>query len=201
MTDIDIGKRRFLGASIGVLGAIGITGCADPGTAVVAIQYMGKSERALQAGAPIDVDISKLLPGMLVTVQWRSQPIIILRRSKPVLDKLQRSAHITNLQDPNSTTKQQPIYTQNATRSIKPGLLVVNRLCTHLGCSSRYDTKAGKKDLYGLNQGGFFCACHGARFDLAGRVYKGGPATDNLHVPPHYFVNDSVLRIGQHSAS
>jgi ubiquinol-cytochrome c reductase iron-sulfur subunit len=157
---------------------------------------MTPSARARAAGAPVEVDISKLEPGQMLTVEWRGKPVWIVNRTKamlatlPTLDK--------QLVDPDSkNTDQQPAYATNKTRSIKPELLVLVGICTHLGCSPSQKFQVGPASGMGDDwQGGFFCPCHGSKFDLAGRVFKGVPAPTNLVVPPYLFVSDTRILLG-----
>lgn len=186
---VDAGKRKFLIAATSAVG-----GVAAAGVAVPLVMSMLPSARARAAGAPVEVDISKIEPGMLLTVEWRGKPVWIVSRTKEMLDILGK--HDDKLADPRSEMPQQPDYCKNATRSIKPELLVAVGICTHLGCSPTYRKEIGAADLGGDWPGGFFCPCHGSRFDLAARVYKGVPAPTNIVIPPHQYVNDSKLLIG-----
>lgn len=192
-SNVDRGKRRFLLAATGVAG--GVAGVA---VAVPFVMSMTPSARARAAGAPVEVDISKLEPGMMITEEWRGQPIWIVRRTKAMLESLpQMDAEVA---DPNSKVNQQPEYATNEARSIKPEYLVLVGICTHLGCSPTQKLSAGPDGGMGDGwKGGFFCPCHGSKFDLAGRVYKGVPAPINLKVPPHTYLSDTRLLIGQDS--
>ena len=173
---VDTGRRRFLVASTSVVGAIGAGFVAVP-----FISSWMPSERAKNAGAPVEVDISKLEEGRLLIVEWQSKPVWILRR----------------LRDPDSkNAAQQPPYAQNHYRSIKPEILVLVGICTHLGCSPTYRPDIAPADLGENWLGGFFCPCHSSRFDLAGRVFQGVPAPSNLVVPPYKYLSDNVIRIG-----
>jgi ubiquinol-cytochrome c reductase iron-sulfur subunit len=188
---VDLGKRRFLTASTTVVGAIGAGFVAIPFGA----SWM-PSERAKSAGAPVEVDISKVEEGRKVTVEWRGKPVWIVRRSQKTLDDLKTLDD--TLRDPASEAGQQPEYAQNATRSIKPEILVTVGICTHLGCSPTHRPELGNVAGMGADWlGGFFCPCHGSKFDLAGRVYSGVPAPLNLEVPPHYYKSDRVILIGK----
>lgn len=188
---VDEDRRRFLTAGATVVGAVGVITAAVPFLA-----SMQPSEKAKVAGAPVEVDISKLAPGMRMTVMWRGKPVWIVRRTPDMLDSL---ATLNNdLADPQSENKeQQPPYASNMYRSIKPEYLVLIGLCTHLGCSPTYRPEVAPQDLGADWQGGFFCPCHGSRFDLAGRVYEGVPAPTNLVVPPHRYLGDTHLIIGE----
>ena len=155
---------------------------------------MMPSERAKAAGAPVEVDISKLEPGMLLLVEWRGKVVWILSRTPEMLASL--TTLDSKLSDPNSEREQQPEYAQNLTRSIRPEILVTTGVCTHLGCSPVYRKEIAPADLGPEWLGGFFCPCHGSKFDLAGRVYKNVPAPTNLLVPPHIYLSENVLLIG-----
>ncbi len=183
------GRRKFLVAVTSVAG--GIAGVA------IATHFrlsMMPSERAKAAGAPVEVDISKLEPGMLLMVEWRGKVVWVLNRTPEMLDTLVKVEE--ELADPNSEKPQQPEYAQNRTRSIKPEILVTEGVCTHLGCSPVFRKEIAPADLGPDWLGGFFCPCHGSKFDLAGRVYKSVPAPTNMVVPPHVYLSDSRLLIG-----
>ena len=153
------------------------------------------SARAKAAGAPVDVDISKLESGQLVRVLWRKKPVWIFRRDATTLSDLKTLD--SELTDPNNEENQQPAYAKNTHRSIKAEVAVIVGVCTHLGCSPTYRPELGAADLGGdAWKGGFYCPCHGSKFDLAGRVYAGAPAPTNLVVPPYHFVSDSLIRVG-----
>lgn len=186
---VNSSKRKFLVAATSAVG-----GVAAAGVAVPLVMSMLPSARARAAGAPVEVEIDKIEPGMMLTVEWRGKPVWIVNRSKEMLDLL--SQHDDQLADPKSEMPQQPDYCKNDGRSIKPELLVAVGICTHLGCSPTYRKDIGAADLGPDWPGGFFCPCHGSRFDLAGRVYKGAPAPTNLVVPPHQYLSDAKLLIG-----
>ncbi|AAZ97786.1 ubiquinol-cytochrome c reductase, iron-sulfur subunit [Thiobacillus denitrificans ATCC 25259] len=186
---VDTRKRKFLIAATSAVGGVAVAGVAVP-----LVMSMMPSARAKAAGAPVEVDVSKIEPGMLLTVEWRGKPVWIVSRTKEMLDKL--STLDGQLADPKSEMPQQPEYCTNPVRSIKPELLVAVGICTHLGCSPTYRKDVGAADLGADWPGGFFCPCHGSRFDLAGRVYKGVPAPTNLVVPPHQYLSDAKLLIG-----
>jgi ubiquinol-cytochrome c reductase iron-sulfur subunit len=188
--EIDASRRRFLTAATSVVGGIGLACAAYPFLASWAPNAKSKA-----LGAPIQVDISKLELGQKITVPWRGQPIFIVHRtpaelaSLPSLDSL--------LRDPASKEEQQPKYAENEYRSIKKDIFVVIGICTHLGCVPLY-----KPELNSVEagwEGGFFCPCHGSKYDMAGRVYKGVPAPLNLVVPPYQFLSDSIILVGEHS--
>jgi ubiquinol-cytochrome c reductase iron-sulfur subunit len=183
-------RRRFLTAATTGVSAVGMVGVAVPFMA-----SWNPSEKAKAAGAPVKADISKIEPGQMVVVEWRGKPVYVLRRTTdqvaglPSLDG--------DLKDPNSDGADQPEYIQGALRSLNDEYLVVVGLCTHLGCAPKFRPEVGAADLGGDQWlGGFFCPCHGSKFDLAGRVYKGVPASANLTVPPYSFEGDNVLVIG-----
>ncbi|MBK6618881.1 MAG: ubiquinol-cytochrome c reductase iron-sulfur subunit [Nitrosomonas sp.] len=186
------GRRRFLLVTTSIAGAIAGVGVATP-----FLRSMMPSERAKAAGAPVEVDIGKLEPGMLLTVEWRGKPIWVLRRTEAMLETLEKLN--AQLADPDSLREQQPAYAKNLTRSIKPEFLVVEGVCTHLGCAPTFRKDIAPADLGTDWLGGFFCPCHGSKFDLAGRVYSGVPAPTNLVVPPYTYLSDSSLLIGAES--
>ncbi len=186
---VDTSKRKFLIAATSAVG-----GVAAAGVAVPLVMSMMPSARAKAAGAPVEVDISKVEPGMLLTVEWRGKPVWIVNRTKEMLDMLAK--HDDQLADPKSDMPQQPDYCKNANRSIKPEFLVAVGICTHLGCSPTFRKEVGAADLGADWPGGFFCPCHGSRFDLAARVFKGVPAPTNLVIPPHQYLGDAKLLIG-----
>ena len=185
-------RRRFLVLATSVAGGIAGVGVATP-----FMLSMMPSERAKAAGAPVEVDISKLEPGMLLMVEWRGKVVWVLKRTQSMLENLEKLEVV--LADPNSEKDQQPAYAKNRTRSIKPEILVVEGVCTHLGCSPVYRKDIAPADLGADWLGGFFCPCHGSKFDLAGRVYKGVPAPTNLVVPPHTYLSENQLLIGSES--
>ncbi len=183
-------QRRMLVVATGAVGAVGALAAISP-----LFISMAPSERAKAAGAPVEVDLTKLEPGMLITAAWRGKPVWILHRTDEMLGKLGETADLVS--DPDSKLPMQPDYAKNIERSIKPQYLVLVGICTHLGCSPTQKLEAGEASGLGADwSGGFFCPCHGSKFDLAGRVYKGVPAPANLEVPPHQFLSDSRLLIG-----
>ncbi len=188
--EIDLKKRRFLTNATSVVGAVGVGFVAWP-----FLSSWMPSARAKAAGAPVDVDITKLEPGQLVRVLWRKKPVWIFRRDAATLSDLKTLD--SELTDPNNQEDQQPTYAKNTHRSIKAEVAVLVGVCTHLGCSPTYRPELGAADLGGdAWKGGFYCPCHGSKFDLAGRVYAGAPAPTNLVVPPYHFASDSLIRIG-----
>ena len=187
---VDCGRRRLLVATAAAGGVAGVA------VAVPFVASMLPSERAKAAGAPVEVDISKLEPGQMMTVEWRGKPVWIINRTKEQLESLPKIDD--QLADPKSEKNMQPGYAKNATRSIKPEILIAVGICTHLGCSPTEKFKTGAESGIDPNwPGGFLCPCHGSTFDLAGRVYKSKPAPDNLEIPPHMYLGDSKIVIGE----
>ncbi len=179
-----------------------IATCAAGGAAGVAaaVPFAASwmpSERAKAGGAPVEVDISKLEPGQMMTVEWRSKPVWILHRTKEMLADLAKVG--AKLADPSSDVPQQPEYAKNEYRSVKPELLVLVGICTHLGCSPQLKPITDKAEMGADWEGGFLCPCHGSKFDLAGRVYKGVPAPINLEVPKYTYLSDTRILIGADS--
>jgi ubiquinol-cytochrome c reductase iron-sulfur subunit len=187
--DVDLGKRRLLTAAASVVGAVGVGFAAVP-----FISSWSPSQRAQAAGAPVEVDISKLELGARLTVEWRGKPVWVVYRTPQMLEALPTLN--SQLRDPASNQSHQPSYAKNPHRSLKPELLVMVGICTHLGCSPIFRPDVAPPDLGADWKGGFFCPCHGSRFDLAGRVYQGVPAPSNMDVPPYQFVSDTRLLIG-----
>ena len=186
---INKSRRRFLVSATSVVGAAGAAGAAIP--------FIGSwfpSARAKAAGAPVKVNISKIEPGQQIVAEWRGQPVFILRRTANMLSDLTKLAPA--LADPESKESKQPSYVHAEQRSIKPEILVVLGLCTHLGCSPSFRPDTAPTDLGQEWVGGYFCPCHGSRYDLAGRVYKAQPAPLNLPVPPYFYESDQVIVIG-----
>ncbi len=187
----DLSRRKFLTLATTAWGAAGVAL-----TMVPFIESWLPSERARSMGSPVDVEITKIDAGQMIIATWRRQPIFILHRTAPQLTELQRSADIELLRDPDSNVYQQPHYARNWHRSIDPEYLVVVGICTHLGCIPRL--VPGPDPALGPSwPGGYFCPCHGSRYDLSARVFKGVPAPYNLPVPPHRFLSPSRLRIGE----
>jgi ubiquinol-cytochrome c reductase iron-sulfur subunit len=184
-------RRRFLTAATSAVGLAGVAG--------VAVPFLGSwnpSAKAKAAGAPVKADVSKLEPGQMVVVEWRGQPVYVVNRTESQLEAL--PGLNAQLKDPESTNQdQQPSYITGVDRSIKPNLLVIVGLCTHLGCAPKFVPEVGVAELGGDGwKGGFFCPCHGSKFDLSGRVFSGVPASANLLVPPYTFEDDKVLVVG-----
>lgn len=195
MTDDVVNKtrRRVLTAATSVVGAVGVVGAAVP-----FVGSWNPSAKAKAAGAPVRANIGKMEPGQMITVEWRGKPVYIVRRTSEALEGLEVVAERDLLRDPNSEEPQQPPYAQNETRSIRQEFLILLGLCTHLGCAPMFRPEVGAAELGGNDwQGGFFCPCHGSKFDLAGRVYRGVPAPLNLEVPPHRYEGDNLLIVGE----
>lgn len=187
---VDCSRRNLVFATA----AVG--GVATVATAVPFVASMLPSERAKAAGAPVEADISALAPGEMMRVEWRGKPVWIIHRTKEMLESLGKIAD--KISDAQSKRPMQPDYAKNEARSIKPEYLVVVGICTHLGCSPTDKFKTGAESGIGADwPGGFLCPCHGSFFDLAGRVYKNMPAPDNLEVPPHYYMSDTRILIGE----
>jgi ubiquinol-cytochrome c reductase iron-sulfur subunit len=183
-------RRRVLVAATSVVGAVGA------GFALVPfIASMNPSAKARAAGAPVEADISQLEPGAILRVKWRGKPVWVVSRTPEMLEALPTLDG--ELVDPASGVPQQPAYCQNATRSIKEQYFVVIGICTHLGCSPTFRPEFAPEDMGAAWRGGFFCPCHGSRFDLAGRVYKGVPAPTNLVIPVHTYINDTTILVGE----
>jgi ubiquinol-cytochrome c reductase iron-sulfur subunit len=194
---VNDGRRRFLTATTVVVGGVGAIYAAVPFVA-----SFKPSARAQSAGAPVTIDISKLQEGQLLKIgsdvpQWRGQPIWIVKRSPEIVQELNAPQHLERLRDPQSeVVDQQPEYARNATRAIRDDVLVLVGICTHLGCSPLFEPEVRPQSFDADWRGGFFCPCHGSKFDLAGRVYAGVPAPTNLKVPPYRFDDDKHITVG-----
>lgn len=188
---VDKNKRRFLIQLTSAAGAVGAVGLVYP-----IVRSMNPSARAQAAGAPVEVDISKLAPGEMLIVEWRKKPIWIVNRTDQNLEDLKKVE--ARLADPKSDASLQPEYVNKEIRARdkNKNLLVMEGICTHLGCSPTYRPELAPADLGDEWVGGFFCPCHGSRFDLAGRVYAGVPAPTNLPVPPYAYINDTTIMVG-----
>ena len=187
---VNSGRRKFLTAATSAVGVAGAVGIAVP-----FVGSWNPSAKAKAAGAPVKADIGKLEPGQMVVVEWRGKPVYVMHRTQAQIDDLSKLDSI--LKDPQSEVSVQPAYVTGVERAIRPEILVIVGLCTHLGCAPKFRPEVGAADLGGDEWlGGFFCPCHGSKFDLAGRVYSGVPASANLEVPPYSFEGDNVLVIG-----
>ena len=182
--------RRNLVVATSVVG-----GAAALGAAVPFVASMLPSERAKAAGAPVEVDLSRIAPGQLEIVEWRGKPVWVIRRTKEMLESLKGAE--ARLTDPASKSSEQPEYAENEHRSKNPELMVMEGVCTHLGCSPQLRNAEAKAEMGGDWAGGFYCPCHGSKFDYAGRVFRGAPAPTNLKVPPYTLVSDTKLVIGE----
>jgi len=183
-------RRRFL---TDVTSGIGLAGAGV--AAVPFVMSFTPSERAKAAGAPVEVDISQVEPGQMITIEWRGKPVWIVRRTPEMLQSINDLDD--TVVDPNSKEQQQPDYAKNKYRAIKNEYLILLGICTHLGCAPLEKFEVGSSSDMGAEwKGGFFCPCHGSKFDLAGRVYKGVPAPINLEVPPHAYLSDSRIVVG-----
>ncbi|EKT4455745.1 ubiquinol-cytochrome c reductase iron-sulfur subunit [Pseudomonas putida] len=186
---VNAGRRRFLVAATSVVGAAGAVGAAVP--------FVGSwfpSAKAKAAGAPVKVNVAKVEAGQQMVAEWRGQPVFIVRRTEEILGNLKKIT--ADLSDPESKASVQPAYVDPEVRSIKPEILILVGLCTHLGCSPLFRPEVAPADLGPKWVGGYFCPCHGSRYDLAGRVYKSQPAPLNLPVPPHSYESDEIIVIG-----
>ncbi|MEO2217973.1 ubiquinol-cytochrome c reductase iron-sulfur subunit [Chromobacterium vaccinii] len=186
---VDTGRRRFLTIASSAVGGVAVAGAATP-----FFMSFFPSERAKAAGAPVEVDIGKIEAGQKINVEWRGKPVWVLSRTPEQIKNLPKND--PKLVDPKSEVDQQPKYCQNENRSIKPQFLVAVGICTHLGCSPTFRPDLAPADLGPEWLGGFYCPCHGSKFDLAARVFKGVPAPKNLEIPPHKYLSDSRLLIG-----
>jgi ubiquinol-cytochrome c reductase iron-sulfur subunit len=196
MTDAeaDLQRRKFLLTATTVMGGAGVVATAAPFLA-----SMAPSEAAKAAGAPVEVSLANIEPGKLAVVEWRGKPVWILHRSEAMLAELSKDD--SQLADPASSQGQQPPYATNPARAIRPPFFVVIGICTHLGCVPVYRPEPGAPDLGPDWRGGFYCPCHGSKFDLAGRVFKNVPAPLNLEVPQHTYLSDTRLLIGEDKKS
>jgi len=192
--DVDSGKRRFLLGATSVVGGIGVVAAATP-----FVMSLFPSERAKAAGAPVEIDIAKIEPGQKIDIEWRGKVVWLINRTKAMVESLPKQD--ARLADPNSNVPQQPAYCKNEHRSIKDAMFVAVGICTHLGCSPTYRPELAPADLGADWLGGFFCPCHQSKFDLAGRVFRGVPAPTNLVIPPHKYLSDSKILVGDDGKS
>ena len=186
---VDNGRRRFLTIATSVVGGVGAAGAAVP-----FIASWNPSERAKSAGAPVEVDISKLEPGQLIRVEWRGKPVWVIYRTPKMLEQMK--AHEGQLRDPQSEEPQQLDSAKNEYRSKRPEIFVAVGICTHLGCSPSFLNGGFGEKVEGTEDG-FFCPCHGSKFDMAGRVFQAVPAPLNLEVPPYTFIDDTTILVGE----
>lgn len=187
---VDQSKRQFLTTALTVVGAVGTGYLAVP-----FLSQMQPSAKAMAAGAPVEVDISRIEPGQLIRVAWRGKPVWILSRTPEIIEILENETG--KLADPNSSESEQPESSNNPLRSIKPEIFLAVGLCTHLGCSPTFRPEIAPNDLGDDWKGGFFCPCHGSGFDLAGRVYRSVPAPTNLVIPPYRYITDTLIIVGE----
>jgi ubiquinol-cytochrome c reductase iron-sulfur subunit len=185
---VNNGRRRFLTATTSVIGGVGVAGMAVP-----FIGSWNPSAKAKAAGAPVEINIGKIEPGQLIRAEWRGKPVYVVRRTDKILNEMNKVSD--QLRDPESVEPQQPSYATNTYRSIKPEYMVALGVCTHLGCAPSYYKGNFEEQVEGVSDG-FFCPCHGSKFDMAGRVFQGVPAPLNLVVPPHSFLTDDTVIIG-----
>ena len=188
--EINNGRRRFL-----ILATSGAGGVAALGVATPFVASFFPSEKAKAAGAAVEIDVSKIESGQMMTAEWQGKPIWVVNRTAQQLKDLK--ALDGAVSDPKSEVEQQPDNCKNETRSIKPNIFVAIGICTHLGCSPTYRPDVAPADLGSAWKGGFFCPCHGSKFDMAGRVYKGVPAPTNLVVPPYKYLSDTTVLVGE----
>ncbi|RZQ53108.1 ubiquinol-cytochrome c reductase iron-sulfur subunit [Pseudoalteromonas phenolica] len=186
---VDNSRRRFLTIATSVVGGVGAAGAAVP-----FIASWNPSERAKSAGAPVEVDISKLEPGQLIRVEWRGKPVWVINRTPKMLEQMK--AHEGQLRDPQSEEPQQLDSAKNEYRSKRPEIFVAVGICTHLGCSPSF-FNGGFGEFVEGTESGFFCPCHGSKFDMAGRVFQAVPAPLNLEVPPYTFIDDTTILVGE----
>jgi ubiquinol-cytochrome c reductase iron-sulfur subunit len=190
-SDVNTGRRRFLTGAVATMGGIGGAFAAVP-----FIAAWTPSDRAKAIGAPVEVNIGSLDPGQMTRVKWQGKPVWVVRRTQEALASI-RALDDETLRDPDSSESEQPAYATNEVRSVKPEYLVLVGICTHLGCSPSYRPEVAPADLGPDWKGGFFCPCHGSRFDMAGRVYAGVPAPTNLVVPKHRYLAEDRILIGE----
>jgi len=185
-------RRDFLYLATAAVGTVGAAATLWP-----LIDQMNPDAATQAAAGPVDIDLSQLQPGQQIVVLWSSRPVFVVNRPKTALDALRDPAHLALLSDPNSTARQQPDYATNWSRSIKPEILALVGVCTHLGCIPKFFPQPSPSEPAPNWPGGYFCPCHGSKYDLAGRVYSGVPAPYNLPVPPYHFPTKTSVRIGE----
>ena len=189
-------RRDFLYIATAAFGTVGAIASIIP-----MIAQMNPDASTLAAGGPVELDLSKVAPGQQVVLRWRTRPVFVTHRTPEAVQKLKDPALLSLLADPESSELQQPTYVQNWHRSIKPEFGVVVGICTHLGCIPLYEPDPNATSPAANWPGGYFCPCHGSKYDLAGRVYHGVPAPYNLPVPPHHYPSDTMLRVGENPQS
>ena len=192
--EVDVSRRKFLVAATAITGGVGAVLAATPFVA-----SWKPSERARAMGAPYELDVSKLEVGQMTTVTWRKKPIYVVRRTPEMVANLGKNDGV--LKDPASAESDQPEYAKNEARALKPEILVLIATCTHLGCLPKQHFEPGDAALGADWPGGFFCPCHGSKFDMAGRVMAGSPASLNLAIPPYSFPDDNTVLIGVDTAA
>ncbi len=192
--EVDVSRRKFLVAATAITGGVGVVLAATPFVA-----SWKPSERARAMGAPYELDVSKLEPGQMTTVTWRKKPIYVVRRTPEMVANLGKNDAV--LKDPASAESEQPDYAKNVSRALKPEILVMIATCTHLGCLPKQHFEPGDAVMGADWPGGFFCPCHGSKFDMAGRVMNGSPASVNLVIPPYSFPDDNTVLIGVDTAT
>lgn len=190
---VDQGRRQLLTAATVLTGAVGVAFAAVPFLA-----SWKPSARARALGAPVEIDVSKLEAGALLKVEWRGKPVWVLRRTEEMLQALEGLDG--QLADPASNSSEQPAYARNAARALRPEYMIMLGVCTHLGCAPVERFRRGDAEMGADWPGGFYCPCHGSKFDLAGRVFKGMPAPTNLSIPPHTFLDDNRILVGEDQA-
>lgn len=192
MTEVNEPRRRLLVGATSFVAGAGLAGVAIP-----FVQSWNPSAKAKAVGAPVQVDISKIDPGAMITVEWQGKPVWVVRHTAENLNNLALEEHSGELRDPDSEINQQPNYAKNEFRSIKEEIFVAVGICTHLGCVPNYESEG----MEGVDHALFFCPCHGSKFDLAGRVFKAVPAPTNLIIPPHQYLKNHVLDIGSDAST
>lgn len=185
-------RRDFLYIATAAVGGVGAAS-----TLIPLVGQMSPDADTIAAGAPVEFDLKNVQPGQQVVVRWRGKPVFIVNRTQESLKTLQDQKLLDQLADPNSSQRQQPPYADNWHRSVKPEFSILVGICTHLGCIPTFDPLPSPTDPAANWLGGYFCPCHGSKYDLAGRVFRGVPAPYNLPVPPHHFVSDTAIRIGE----
>ena len=187
LDNTDLDRRRILGAATSLAASAGLVGISIP-----LVKSWQPSAKAKMSGAPVEVAVGNIESGAMITVKWRSKPIWILKRTESSLKNLLNPVHLNKLRDPELIVNNQPVYAKNEYRSIRPDVFVAVGICTHLGCVPTYVSSGANSSDSAI----YFCPCHGSKFDLAGRVFKGVPAPTNLIIPPHQYIEDDIIKIG-----